>query len=171
MAVGGLSGTGKSSFARAVGPGLGASPGAVVLRTDEIRKRLLDVAPTERVDRDLYTPEFYARTYDTLIGDARALLNAGRAVVLDATFIDPGLRARAERLAAEVGVPFRGVWLDAPVEVLAARVAARTNDASDATVAVLRDQIARLDPSGVDWDRVDTQGDLAEAATAWLARR
>jgi predicted kinase len=92
-------------------------------------------------------------------------------VVLDATFIDPGLRARAERLAAEAGVAFHGVWLDAPIEVLEARVAARTNDASDATVAVLHDQIARLDLAEVRWGRVDTRGDLIEAAQAWLARR
>jgi aminoglycoside phosphotransferase family enzyme/predicted kinase len=171
LAVGGLSGTGKSTFARAVGPGLGAAPGAVVLRTDEIRKRLLDLPPTRRVDPERYTPEFYARTYDTLIADARAMLRAGRAVVLDATFIDPALRARAEQLAAEVGAPFHGVWLDAPAAVLEARVAARTNDASDATVAVLHEQMARLAPDQVRWPRIDAQGDLVAAAEAWLARR
>jgi hypothetical protein len=171
LAVGGLSGTGKSTFARAAAPRLGASPGSVVLRTDEIRKRLLGVPPTTRVEPDVYTPEFYARTYDTMIDDARALLRAGRAVVLDATFIDPALRARAERLAAEVGVPFHGVWLDAPPKVLEARVAARTGDASDATVAVLREQLARLAPDQVDWARVDAQGDLVEAAKAWFSRR
>ena len=45
VAVGGLSGSGKSTFARLIAPGLGASPGAVVLRTDEVRKRLLGVRP------------------------------------------------------------------------------------------------------------------------------
>eukprot|EP01041_Mallomonas_annulata_P028090 gene28090-49879_t len=46
-AVGGFSGSGKSTFARAVAPQLGASPGAVILRTDEVRKRLLNVPPTQ----------------------------------------------------------------------------------------------------------------------------
>lgn len=162
-AVGGPSGSGKSTFARGIAPALGASPGAVVLRTDEIRKRLLGVAPTEPVSRDLYTPEFYQRTYDALFGDARALLDAGRAVVLDATFIDEPLRARAERLAADCGVPFHGLFLEAPTAVLEARVAARTGDASDATVEVLHDQLARL-TGGVSWRRIDASGDLVEAA-------
>jgi predicted kinase len=170
-AVGGLSGTGKSTVSRGVAPGLGASPGAVVLRTDEIRKRLLNVAPTQPVDRALYTPEFYVRTYDALFDDARALLKAGRAVVLDATFLNPALRARAERLAAECGVPFEALWLDAPAQVLEARVAARKGDASDATVEVLHEQMAQLALTKVAWSRLDTAGDVAAAAQAWLSQR
>jgi aminoglycoside phosphotransferase family enzyme/predicted kinase len=167
-AVGGLSGSGKSRFSRAIAPALGASPGAVILRTDEIRKRLLNIPPTENLPPAGYAPEAYARTYDTMIADARALLNAGRAVVLDATFIDPALRARAEALAAEAGVAFRAAWLEAPIEVLEARVAGRKGDASDATVAVLHDQVARLkDP--VAWPKVDTQAPKEAAAKAWLA--
>lgn len=167
-AVGGLSGSGKSRFSRQIAPSLGPSPGAVILRTDEIRKRLLNVAPTETLPPEGYGPDITARTYDTMIANARALLKAGRAVVLDATFIDPALRARAEALAAECGAPFHGAWLDAPVEVLETRVANRQGDASDATVAVLHDQVARLtEPVG--WPKVDTQAPKGAAAAAWLA--
>ncbi|RAK58809.1 gluconate kinase [Phenylobacterium hankyongense] len=166
VAVGGLSGTGKSSFARAVAPGLGASPGAVVLRTDEIRKRLLNVPPGERLPDSAYAPQFYRRSYDTLLANAGALLKAGRAVVLDATFIDPELRARVEQLARACGVPFHGVWLDAPVPVLEARVAARTGDASDATLETLHDQIARH-TSRVDWAVIDATGPVEDSAAAW----
>lgn len=167
LAVGGLSGSGKSTFARAVAPALGASPGAVILRTDEIRKRLLNVPPMQRMDSDAYTAEFYARTYDTMVDNARALLRGGASVVLDATFIDPGLRSRAEALARECGVPFEGVWLDAPAEVLEARVASRTGDASDATVQVLHGQMARLGED-IAWPRVDVTGPAEAAAAAWL---
>lgn len=170
VAVGGLSGSGKSSFSRLVAPGLGASPGAVVLRTDEVRKRLLNVPPTQAMSDRAYTPEFYNRAYDELIANARALLTAGRAVVLDATFIDPALRARAEQLARDCGVPFRGVWLDAPVEVLAGRVIGRTDDASDATVQTLRDQIGRH-TSQVAWERVDASGPVELSAADWAARQ
>ncbi len=45
LAVGGLPGTGKSTLARAVAPALGNAPGALVLRSDEIRKRQHGVAP------------------------------------------------------------------------------------------------------------------------------
>jgi aminoglycoside phosphotransferase family enzyme/predicted kinase len=168
LAVGGLSGTGKSSFARAVAPSLGASPGAVVLRTDEVRKRLLKVPPTLKLDDSAYSPEFYARSYDTLIENGRALLKAGRAVVLDATFIDPALRARVEQLAADCGAPFHGVWLEAPLDVLKARVETRTGDASDATASTLDDQLVRLKVEAA-WTRVDTSADVDAAADRWMA--
>lgn len=168
-AVGGLSGSGKSQFARAVAPALGASPGAVILRTDEIRKRLLGIAPTDAPPEGTYTSEAQARVYDEMFANARDLLSAGQAVVLDATFLDPALRTRAEALAADCGTPFRGAWLDAPVEVLAARVAARTGDASDATVDVLGDQVRRLDAQTVTWSRLDARAPVADTAAAWLA--
>ncbi|WP_293677899.1 bifunctional aminoglycoside phosphotransferase/ATP-binding protein [uncultured Phenylobacterium sp.] len=167
-AVGGLSGSGKSRFARGIAPALGASPGAVILRTDEIRKRLMDVQPLQRLPSQAYAAEITARTYDTMIDNARALLKAGRAVVLDATFIDPALRGRAEALAAECGAPFHGAWLEAPIEVLEARVASRQGDASDATVAVLHDQIARL-AEPVTWPKVDTDAPNEVVVKTWLA--
>lgn len=166
-AVGGLSGSGKSHFARAVAPSLGASPGAVILRTDEIRKRLMNIPPTQTMDPAIYTQEFYVRTYDTMIDNARALLKAGRSVILDATFIDAALRARVEALAAECAVPFRSAWMDAPVAVLEARVAGRTGDASDATVAVLHDQVGRM-KDAPPWSRVDATAPTAAAAQGWL---
>ena len=169
-AVGGLSGSGKSTFSRAAAPALGASPGAVILRTDEVRKRLLNVAPTAAIGAENYGPEAYARTYDEMFANARALLAAGRAVVLDASFIDVTLRRRAEALAREAGVPFHGAWLDAPAAVLESRIAGRSGDASDATVAVLREQLPR-DPGPLDWPRVDAAAPTAEAADAWLAGR
>jgi aminoglycoside phosphotransferase family enzyme/predicted kinase len=168
-AVGGLSGSGKSRFARGVAPSLGASPGAVILRTDEVRKRLLDIAPTERLPPEGYAPEAYARAYDAMFENARAMLQAGRAVVLDATFIDPALRARAEALATRCEVPFHGAWLDAPVEMLEDRVAGRRGDASDATVEVLHDQVRRMEGQTVGWTKVSTAAPKDQAAETWLA--
>ncbi|WP_309646373.1 AAA family ATPase [Phenylobacterium sp.] len=167
-AVGGLSGSGKSTFARLIAPGLGAAPGAVVLRTDEVRKRLLKVAPDARMPASVYSPAFYAEVYDTLFAEARRLLDAGRAVVVDATFIAPELRARVEAVAAEAGAPFHGVWLEASAEELAARIEGREGDASDATVATLQMQLDR-DVGQIDWVRVDASGPAQDAAEAWSA--
>lgn len=167
-AVGGLSGTGKTTFARLIAPGLGASPGAVVLRTDEIRKRLMGVPVEAQLPATVYSPGFYAQVYDTAISEARELLDAGRAVVLDATFIQPDLRGRVEKLAADAGVPFHGVWLQADPEVLAPRIEGREGDASDATVATLRMQLD-LDVGEVSWRKVDASGPAAESAEAWVA--
>ncbi len=169
VAVGGLSGSGKSSFARQIAPALGASPGAVILRTDEVRKRLMGAAATATLPPQAYAGEVTARTYDALLAEAAALLRAGRAVVLDATFLDAALRGRVARLADDLRVPFEGVWLQAPPEVLEARVAARVGDASDATVQTLRDQLTR-DPGAIDWTLVDAAAPSAAAAAAWTAR-
>jgi len=168
-AVGGFSGTGKTTFARAIAAGLGPSPGAVVLRTDEARKRIAGAGPVDRLDRSVYTPEFYERVYDLVLTTAGALLKAGRGVVLDATFTQPQLRARAERLAADCGADFRGAWLTAPQAVLEARVASRVGDASDATLEVLHDQIARYGGDTVDWPTVDATLPTDQAAAKWLA--
>jgi len=169
-AVGGLSGTGKSSFARAIAPGLGRSPGAVILRTDEVRKRLLGVAPDAQLAADAYGRETTLRTYDALIDEARAVLAAGQAVVLDATFIDPELRHRAEVLAAACGLPFHGVWLETAPEILRGRIADRTGDASDATLATLEDQLAR-DAGPMSWSRLEASGPTDILARNWIADR
>ena len=60
----------------------------------------------------------------------------------------------AEEAAARAGVPFRGLWLQAPIALLEQRVADRTGDASDATVAVLR-SAARGDPGAGAWVPID----------------
>ena len=169
VAVGGFSGAGKSTFARAVAPGLGPAPGAVVLRTDEVRKRLARAGPVDRLSREAYTAEFHDLVYEALLADARSLLTAGHAVVLDATFTEPRMRRRAEQLAADLGVAFRGAWLAGPVEVLRARVAGRTGDASDATLEALQAQIERHGGDAVDWPQVDATASTETAASAWLA--
>ncbi len=165
VATGGLSGSGKSTFARVCAPGLGAAPGAVVLRTDEIRKRLCGVPSLQRLPKEAYTAEMSDRVYDELFRDARLTLAAGRSVVVDAVFLKPEQRARAEALAQSVDVAFQGVWLEAPPEVLRARVAARVSDASDADVAVLESQLAR-DTGEIAWRRVDTVSAFEDEARA-----
>lgn len=168
VAVGGLSGSGKSTVARKLAPALGAAPGAVVLRSDEIRKRQAGLAPAERAPRSAYSAKADAAVFDELFATAGTLLAAGRAVVLDATFLRPALRARAEAVALGVGAPFRGLWLGAPAAVLEARVAARRGDASDAGLDVLRSQLTR-DPGRMAWRVLDAVGPADAAASEGLA--
>lgn len=160
LAIGGVSGTGKSTVARAVAPTVGPAPGAVILRSDEIRKRLWNVGPTERLGPEAYAPEQSERIYGRMLEEAALALKAGRGVILDAVFLRPEERAAAEAVAAAVGVPFTGVWLEAPEGILAERIGARTGDASDADAAVMRRQLAR-GPGELDWNRVDASGDAA----------
>jgi aminoglycoside phosphotransferase family enzyme/predicted kinase len=166
-AVGGLSGTGKTGFARRIAPVLGASPGAVVMRSDEVRKRMLGRPPHETLPPEAYERSVTDRVFETLFAEAERALRAGRAVVLDATFMRPGLRERVEALGRAVGVRFDGVWLEADPGVLAARVAARSGDASDATIATLRAQLDE-DLGEIGWTRLDAGGPPDAAASAWI---
>jgi aminoglycoside phosphotransferase family enzyme/predicted kinase len=165
VAVGGVSGTGKSTLAGALAPGLGRAPGAVLLRSDVTRKKLCGVAPTERLGAEAYDERVSRRVYDSLMTRAAALLTAGQAVVVDAVFLDPADRARVERVARAQGVRFDGLWLSAPPSVLAERVAARRADASDATRSVVEAQL-EVDPGPVTWRPLDTSGGPDEVAAA-----
>jgi hypothetical protein len=157
VAIGGVSGTGKTTVARALAPDLPPVPGAVHLRSDEIRKALLGVEPLAPLPAEGYRPEVTAQVYDRLLADARACLGAGQSVILDATFLDPAEREAARALAAELRCRAGFVWLTAPPATLLARVAARRGDASDADVGVVRAQLAR-DPGPLDWWSVPADG-------------
>jgi predicted kinase len=65
-------------------------------------------------------------------------------------------------------VPFLGIWLEAPLEVLEARVLTRRDDASDATAEVLR-RASATDPGPGDWLAVDAR-DAGEAVAQVRAR-
>ena len=164
VAVGGLSGSGKSTLARALAPAIGGGPGAVVLRSDEIRKRLWRVAPTERLPPEAYRPEASAAVYGELFAAAVACLAAGQSVIVDAVFLRADERSRAEAVATAAGVSFDGVWLEAPPETLRRRIEGRTGDASDADTRVLGLQLA-ADPGAIGWLRrseANTPAGLAE---------
>ena len=154
VAIGGLQGTGKTTLARALAPLLGAAPGALILRSDEIRKRLAGRAPEDRLPPEAYTRAATEPVYAALEQGAATAIAGGHAAIADAVFLDPAERARIEAIAAAAGVPFHGLWLEAPLVLLEARLAARRGDASDADVAVLRAAAAR-DPGPITWRRLD----------------
>ena len=164
VAIGGRSGTGKSALAAALAPRIGAMPGAVLLRSDVVRKQLLGREPTERLPPEAYSREMTEQVYRRLATRAGTLLRAGRTVVCDAVHGLASERQAIERVATDLGVPFHGFWLEAPEAVLEARVAARAGDASDADVAVVRRQRELVDAVAVAWRRVRADRDLGEAA-------
>ncbi|MFT0860722.1 AAA family ATPase [Ancylobacter sp. G4_0304] len=157
VAVGGLSGTGKSTLAAALAPGIGPLPGAVHLRSDVERKRLMGAPEFETLPEAGYAHAITAQVYERLREQARAVLAAGHGVIVDAVHQRPEERAALEQVARVCGARFRGLWLEAPLDALAARVSARRGDASDAGEEVVRQQAARaIGP--LDWVRVDAGG-------------
>lgn len=152
LAIGGLSGSGKSTLALKLAPEIGRSPGAVVVRSDVERKRQAGIALEARMPEGSYTPETSAGVYAAFMARGERVLRSGHSVVLDAVFARPEERAAAEALAARVGVPFRGIWLDIPKDVAQERVAARKGDASDATPAVVERQFG-YQLGAIGWER------------------
>ena len=154
IAIGGLQGTGKSALARALAPELGAAPGALIVRSDETRKRLHGVEPETHLPAEAYSDTANAAMNAALIGHVRTAAASGHAVIVDATFLDIAMRRTLATTIREAGVPFLGIWLQSSLPELEARISSRHDDASDATVAVLR-QAVRNDPGAGDWLAVD----------------
>ena len=145
----GVSGSGKSTVALA----LAGELHAIRIRSDVERKRLFGLA----ADADtrlpgmpnVYTREAGGRTFARLEELAVMVIAAGHPVILDATFIQRGLRERFRALAVRLGVPFVVLHCDAPDEELRRRVAVRHaagSDASEADIGVLESQLAVCEP-------------------------
>lgn len=165
VGIGGLSGSGKSAVAARLAPAIGRAPGAVHLRSDIERKRLLGAGELDRLPPEAYARDVTDRVFTSLRAMAEATLEAGHSVVVDAVHRMAEERAALAEVAERAGARFVGLWLDAPVEVLSRRVAARTGDASDATVAVVEAQVA--EPLGeIEWRRLDASRSLDAVAGA-----
>ncbi len=165
IAIGGLSGTGKSTLARGLAPLLGGAIGAVVIRSDEVRKRHFGVAMQDHLPDTAYAPRVHARVYEMLEEEARLVLDAGQPVILDAVFAQQGQRDAIDRFAARSAVPFMGLWLEADRGTMEGRIARRCKDASDATISVMERQLD-YDLGRIDWHRVDAGGEPRDVLTA-----
>ena len=157
VAIGGFSGTGKSTVSAAIASRIGPAPGARILASDRIRKRFHGVRAEVHLPAQAYCHEASERVYALMARNAKAVLGTGYSVMADAVFDQAAYRERIERVARNAEVPFTGIWLHAQPQVLFARVDARRGDASDATVDIVRTQLAsRNSPS--DWISIDAGG-------------
>jgi aminoglycoside phosphotransferase family enzyme/predicted kinase len=160
IAIGGLSGSGKTTVAQLLAPRISPPPGARILESDRIRKAMHGVSPETRLGVEAYQPDVSAKVYAELGARARLILSGGATVVVDAVFANADDRVFLERTAQDVGARFVGIWLDTDADVLRGRVQCRTGGPSDATVDVLEQQLQRsLGP--IAWTRLDAGASVA----------
>ncbi|HUF32424.1 MAG TPA: AAA family ATPase [Acidimicrobiales bacterium] len=169
--VGGLPGTGKSTLAA----GIGRALGAVVLRTDEVRKELAGLPATQPAGaaygEGIYRAEHTAAAYREALARAGSALRSGETVVLDASWSQARHRGWARETGAGTNSDVVELRCDAPVEVTSARLLARARqggDASDADPAIGAAMASDRDP----WPEattVDTAADPRAALDLALA--
>jgi uncharacterized protein len=157
IAIGGLSGTGKSVLARGLAGLVGPAPGAVIVRSDIARKRLFGVDETTALPESAYRPDTSKQVYDEISNIAHRILAQGHSVVLDAVYLLEAERAQTADLAAKQGIRFVGLFMTADLATRLSRIEGRRDDASDATQDVVLKQEA-ADIGVVDWHMIDASG-------------
>lgn len=163
IAIGGFSGSGKTTLARA----LAARLGAVVIRTDVIRKHILGLRPLEVAPESGYTAAISREVYRGLRDRARLVAPRGGVIILDGVHRLAEERAASEALAAELGAPFFGLWCEIPQAIALKRVELRTDDASNAHRGVIERQYSES-PGETAWLKLDTSGDVAATVSKAL---
>jgi aminoglycoside phosphotransferase family enzyme/predicted kinase len=171
VAIGGLSGAGKTTLSRRVAARIGQPPGALLLRAEAARKRLFGVADDAR-QQPAYNPSVARSIYRLIAREAHDVARAGYVAIVDATLGLDEWRLDIRRSADRAGVPLVGVWLDAPVDVLERRVRESRGEAGEAALRVLRQQ-RQASVAPADWTRIDATLEpddvVAAAMAAWTA--
>jgi hypothetical protein len=157
VAIGGRSGTGKTVLARSLAGLVEPSPGAVLLRSDVIRKEILGVDEFASLPESAYRPDISERVYRIMLERAREVLDQGFSVVLDAAFLREDERDAVSRAAHELGARFQPIFLTANPATRLSRVAARQHDASDATPDIASRQ-ENMGLGQLKWPTVDASG-------------
>ncbi|UCI21690.1 AAA family ATPase [Mesorhizobium sp. B2-1-8] len=161
VAIGGLSGSGKTTIAEALAAHVGAPPGARIVESDRIRKAMHGVPAETKLPDKAYRPEVSDRVYREMAWRAGLILSQGGSVVADAVFDRPADHERIEKAARSRAVDFHGFWLEADPLVLWQRVDERKGGPSDATIDILSRQLLRNTvQSG--WRRINVDRKLAD---------
>ena len=171
VAIGGKSGTGKSVLAREAAALMLPLPGAVVLRSDVIRKELFGVDPLIALPEAAYSQAVTERVYRALLDRARLTIGQGFSVIIDAAYLREAERSELSVEARTLNVDFRPVFLTADLAIRLDRIGSRKGDASDATREVANDQ-DDYDLGRLDWPTVDASGSpgqTLERSKAFLA--
>lgn len=161
VAIGGLSGSGKTTIAEALAPHIGAPPGARIVESDRIRKAMHGVPAETRLPDKAYRPGVSKRVYREMAWRAGLILAEGGSIVADAVFDRRSDRDRIEKAAQDRGVAVAGFWLDADPLVLWQRVSERKGGPSDATIDILSRQLQR-NATQSSWRKINADRKLVD---------
>jgi len=121
---------------------------AVRIRSDIERKRQYGLKPADHsgsgVGSGLYRPQITEQLYKKLLGLAMTIVEAGYAVIVDATFLAKWQRSMFQQLAVSQGIPFLILDFNVPEALLRARIHERLKrggEASEANIVVLEYQL------------------------------
>lgn len=156
VAVGGLSGSGKSTIARGLSTRIGKPPGVLLLNSDVERKVEFNVEPNHELAAHHYTTANADRIYGRLTSRALRAIRSHCPVVVDARFLTVARRTQFEAVVAQETVEFYCFWMEAPVDVMKRRILARHGDVSDADITVLQKQLARYTGENT-WHHLDAE--------------
>lgn len=168
IAIGGMSGTGKSVLAQALASEIAPAPGAVVLRSDVLRKKMFGTPETVQLPADAYQPKVSEQVYCRLGDTAARILRQGISVIVDAAFLRGRERDAIHHVAQECGTRFNGLFLRVDLATRLSRLAERRNDASDANAEVARLQEHHDVGTLEDWATLDASGAPEQAFAAGL---
>ncbi len=169
ITIGGRSGTGKSRLSEQLAVHVKShQPGAVILNSDVIRKRMFNIQPEARLNEASYAPSVTEKVYRRICKDARRSIRASHTVICDASFLSLEHRTKIESVAQTLHIPIHGLWPEAPEETLMRRVSTRTNDVSDADAIVVRRQ-GGIETGLIQWSILDASRSLEKMLAAAVA--
>jgi uncharacterized protein len=168
VAIGGFSGSGKTTVAAAAAVHFGAPPGARIIESDRVRKRMFGVAADDRLPASAYLAEVSAQVYQRMLDRSRGILRSGGSVAAAAVFDRQESRRQIKNMTCGVPAHFTGIWLEADHSLLSQRIGNRKGGPSDATIEVLELQLQR-GAGEIGWTKVNARGDIAATVAAVLA--
>ena len=155
VVLSGLPGSGKTTFARRLREAVSIG----VIESDAVRAALF-ASPR-------YTKAESGAVFEAIHGAAAELLRRGFSTLIDATNLIEAERAIMYRVAADAGGRLVVVRVTAPVELIRARLAARSvEQRSAAGLEVYERMVRREQPISVRYVVVDTGGEVTSAVEA-----
>lgn len=125
IAIGGHTGTGKTTLAFALGRECPFLKEALILDLDQVHREMLGLGLAVDMKPEDYAPEAMARVRSVIDEKVAEALRAGRNVIDASGFFEEASRESAEKLAESCDAHFAGFWLVASGETMRRRIEKR----------------------------------------------